>query len=477
MAAVYPNPSSRHPKSRLRSSSDPFVDPATKSQRPPPPPPKTLKPPRMPAPVPKTAPVQRDTQRDITEAVRDTVTVRGSTDYNPRTRVGRSQTAITPSPGSRPPGRRSQSQDSAILAEKAKASGKPRSKKGSQHADVIDRLDFTGVGPMFHHDGPFDACAPSRNRQRNKAPMFAWSARPDESPAHGDSAYPSAHAIKAFSNNYVDPPKKKVDAIAEAWGIHEPEPYEEFFAGGGTGRPDGDTPASSIYNGRDSHNSHSTSRSGAASRRAKDGRDARDVYRDHLEEGQHGNSNTNRPRMTTRRSVVPPPKPIFVPDPSDAADPAGSPPISSPGFPKRSKSLMHRIRKMRDAPNVPAGPDYDQPPSPSSPIEHSYPGADGNSNPTRPTHRTQNSFLGRFGGTRANQTVSEKSEPFVYIDAHNNKDLPAPPQATNEAPGEQPSGEYFDSTAGGGAFPTSPGLGRKTSLMKKVGRVVGRSRP
>lgn len=89
MAAVHPNPSSRHPKSRLRSLSDPFVDPATKAQRPPPPPPKT-KAPRMPAPVPKSAPAHRD----ITEAVRDTVTVRGSTDYNPRTRVGRSQTAM-----------------------------------------------------------------------------------------------------------------------------------------------------------------------------------------------------------------------------------------------------------------------------------------------------------------------------------------------------------------------------------------------
>lgn len=309
--------------------------------------------------------------------------------------------------------------------------------------------------------------------------MFAWSARPDDTPAHGDSAYPSAHAAKVFTNNYVDPPKKKVDAIAEAWGIHEPEPYEEFFAGGGTGRPDGDTPASSIYNGRDSHNSHSTSRSGTTPRRTKDGRDARDVYREYLEEGQQGqgNGSANRPRMATRRSVVPPPQPIFVPDASEVTDPSGSPPVSSPGFPKRSKSLMHRIRKMRDAPNVPAGPDYDQPPSPSSPTEHSYPGASGNPNPTRPTHRTQNSFLGRFGGARTNQPTSDKPEPFVYIDAHNNKDLPSPPRASREISGERPSGDYFDGATAGGPGPTSPGLGRKTSLMKKVGRVVGRSRP
>lgn len=306
--------------------------------------------------------------------------------------------------------------------------------------------------------------------------MFAWSARPDDAPAHGDSAYPSAHAYKAFSNtNYVDPPKKKVDAIAEAWGIHEPEPYEEFFAGGGTGRPDGDTPGSSIYNGRDSHNSHSTSRSGTAPRRTKDGRDARDVYREYLEDGQPGTANAARPRVATRRTLVPPPQPIFVPEPSESTDPPSASPNSSAAFPKRSKSLMHRIRKMRDAPNVPVSADYDLPPSPTSPIDNTNPGASGNA--TRPTHRSQNSFLGRFGGgTRNNQSVPEKSEPFVYIEAQNNsKELPATPQVLGGSPPDNvPVVGYFDGSNAGRA--TSPGLGRKTSLMKKVGRVVGRSK-
>jgi hypothetical protein len=48
--------------------------------------------------------------------------------------------------------RRSQSEDSVLQAaaalDRAKTSGKSKSsKKGSRHADVIDRLDFTGVGP------------------------------------------------------------------------------------------------------------------------------------------------------------------------------------------------------------------------------------------------------------------------------------------------------------------------------------------
>jgi hypothetical protein len=50
---------------------------------------------------------------------------------------------------SRSSGRRSQSEDSAYVTEKPRSNGKPRNKKSSQHADVIDRLDFTGVGPSM----------------------------------------------------------------------------------------------------------------------------------------------------------------------------------------------------------------------------------------------------------------------------------------------------------------------------------------
>jgi len=170
--------------------------------------------------------------------------------------------------------------------------------------------------------------------------------------------------------------------------------------------------------------------------------------------------------MAVRRSVVPPPQPIFVGETADLEP--GSPPATSPTFPKRSKSIMHRIRKMRDAPNVPVAPDYEQsfPPSPTSPTDPI--------NTSRPTHRPQNSFLGRFGGSsRANQAPAEKPEPFVYIDTPNNKDLPAPPFASEPEPIATESGSqgYFDSQGGGGSSPGG-GLRRKTSLMKKVGRVV-----
>ncbi|PYI07933.1 Pal1-domain-containing protein [Aspergillus sclerotiicarbonarius CBS 121057] len=55
--------------------------------------------------------------------------------------------------------------------------GKHRSKKSNYHMDIIDKLDVTsiyGTG-MFHHDGPFDACNPNRNRKGVRtAPMQAF---------------------------------------------------------------------------------------------------------------------------------------------------------------------------------------------------------------------------------------------------------------------------------------------------------------
>ncbi|KIY01389.1 uncharacterized protein Z520_02941 [Fonsecaea multimorphosa CBS 102226] len=55
--------------------------------------------------------------------------------------------------------------------------GSQRSKKPNARLDIIDKLDVTsiyGTG-LFHHDGPFDACNPHRNRKGSKqAPMQAF---------------------------------------------------------------------------------------------------------------------------------------------------------------------------------------------------------------------------------------------------------------------------------------------------------------
>lgn len=405
----------------------------------------------------------------ILEAVRDTVQVR-SADQSSRTRMGRSQTAQgNPPPRPTYTGRRSLSQDSVLHTANAldKAKGKARGKKGSMHADVIDRLDFTGVGPMFHHDGPFDACAPSRNRHRTKAPMLAWSSAGADVALSNESPYPPHDAYKnAFSATY-QAPKKKVDAIAEAWGIHEPEPYEEFFAGGGTGRRDGDTPSNSIYAGREGHGSRNGTPRHSLGRRSKDGRDPHDVYRvdDDVKQMQARDRERGGERegRRTKRVGIPPPQPILVPEAqgTDYDSAPGSPSLS--GVPKRTKSLMQRIRKMRDSPNVPMGFDESVEPPPNPDTYQS----------SRPTHRSQNSFLGRFSnGTGRPNTSPPSDEAYVYVDdPRRDKRLPATPYApaTTRTPSTEDRRGYFDGTS---SSPPLGGLGRKTSLLKKVKDVV-----
>jgi hypothetical protein len=204
------------------------------------------------------------------------------------------------------------------------------------------------ISIVFHHDGPFDACAPSRNRHRTKAPMYAWTSINAEDEAVAaryrdkedgpssdapaltyDPSYPSEFsrsppAAANYSSYYSEPPKKKVDAIAEAWGMHEPEPYEEFFAGGGD--PDGP-----ITNG---------------SSMMKEARS-------------YGSGRRTREDLTSRArgsNHIPPPQPIFVGDGPEPEDHSPQPSFNSGGANiSRNKSIIQRIRKMRDSPNVPVG--------------------------------------------------------------------------------------------------------------------------
>ncbi|SCU81984.1 LANO_0B04764g1_1 [Lachancea nothofagi CBS 11611] len=56
---------------------------------------------------------------------------------------------------------------------KQSSSSKPLAK----NVDTIDKLDVTGLfGGAFHHDGPFDACTPHRNRNTKVAPVMAFPA-------------------------------------------------------------------------------------------------------------------------------------------------------------------------------------------------------------------------------------------------------------------------------------------------------------
>lgn len=90
---------------------------------------------------------------------------------------------------------------------------------------------------------------------------------------------------------------------------------------------------------------------------------------------------------------------------------------------------MQRIRKMRDSPNVPVG--FDDRDAPTD---------------------------GRF--TRGGRGDTSPVEPYIYVDDRA-KELPPTPGS--------PIGGYFD-----GANSPGGGLGRKTSILKRVKGVVGR---
>lgn len=225
---------------------------------------------------------------------------------------------------------------------------------------------------------------------------------------------------------------KRRETIADAWGKGEPEPFEEFFAGSvgtaikGAGETGLASAASSIYGGKEGH-------------------------------GKRRERPLRRPTKN-----LPPPKPIFpppeggleeVPTPGDlnSTGIATSPGLGSPGGPKRSRSLMHRIKKMREQPNVPVG--YDPEPNeedPSSSSENQH-GA------TRPSHRHQQSLLGKFGNR------SPTSPTFAVEEEEN--DLPGPPIS----PRLHDQDGYFSA-------PPNSGLGRKTSIMQRVRGVVSKAR-
>lgn len=95
-----------------------------------------------------------------------------------------------------------------------------KSRKPDRKLDIIDKLDVTsiyGTG-LFHHDGPFDACNPHRNRQGSRrAPM---------------QAFP-----KDSLNNVMggSGPLNKRPDHATFLGNNDPEAFKDYSAGGVAG--------------------------------------------------------------------------------------------------------------------------------------------------------------------------------------------------------------------------------------------------
>lgn len=157
---------------------------------------------------------------------------------------------------------------------------------------------------------------------------------------------------------------------------------------------------------------------------------------------------------------------------------------------KRTKSLMQRIRKMRDSPNVPvggaiatqeAGYFSDIPYSSNGPPSAWTPG--GRAPPVKeetepemqqvrlPPQRTHTHMGGNSkeqGRPRQAAVAESPDEPFVFVDAAatvaaaRDKALPPPP------------GQTYESDSGYVNGQNGAGIGRKISLYKKMkGAVVG----
>ncbi|WVQ69976.1 uncharacterized protein L199_008200 [Kwoniella botswanensis] len=108
-------------------------------------------------------------------------------------------------------------------------------KKGSRHADVIDTWDPTGLGSaMWHHSGPYDAAAPSRNQNLpgNKAPMQAFRAPPVQSPP------PKGPTTISLSQPPV-PPKDTVGETSDRPGHRRGQSGNRYGAPSNTRRVSG----------------------------------------------------------------------------------------------------------------------------------------------------------------------------------------------------------------------------------------------
>lgn len=74
----------------------------------------------------------------------------------------------------------------------------------AKNVDTIDKMDVTGLfGGSFHHDGPFDACTPHRNKNAKAPPVMAF-------PADGP-------------NNSIGGAPNKKNAMNEVFGREDPD--------------------------------------------------------------------------------------------------------------------------------------------------------------------------------------------------------------------------------------------------------------
>ncbi|EGV60037.1 hypothetical protein CANTEDRAFT_116057 [Yamadazyma tenuis ATCC 10573] len=75
----------------------------------------------------------------------------------------------------------------------------------SKNLDTIDKLDVTGFfGGGFHHDGPFDACTPHRNKDGKLAPVMAFPVDGPNSSIRGGTKFDPNQQLDLAFGNYTD---------------------------------------------------------------------------------------------------------------------------------------------------------------------------------------------------------------------------------------------------------------------------------
>ncbi|CCE63286.1 hypothetical protein TPHA_0E01940 [Tetrapisispora phaffii CBS 4417] len=104
---------------------------------------------------------------------------------------------------------RDDSRDSRYRHHSSKSSSSKSKRKNKvvipKNVDSIDKLDVTGLfGGSFHHDGPFDAVTPHRNKNMKAAPVMAFPADGPNSTIGGASSKPSTLNEVFGRDEYAD---------------------------------------------------------------------------------------------------------------------------------------------------------------------------------------------------------------------------------------------------------------------------------
>lgn len=186
------------------SSNNPFVLAMTdqKPHREPPPPPSSIqtlkKPPHIPPPSYEEAAGPRSQKKEypkektsLSSPVRQSRPHRSHSDSHRQHRKDRSE---------RDRGERDKDRKHRSSSKKS-----PTKKSEARNLDVIDKLDVSSFfGGRFHHDGPFDACTPHRNRNVKAAPVMAFPADGPNSSMKARVNTDDNSRFNLFLGNYED---------------------------------------------------------------------------------------------------------------------------------------------------------------------------------------------------------------------------------------------------------------------------------